>query len=437
MFLMVVVVVVVVVLGGRVGKTVLPFSSGELYTPTYESSSNTTHAFRSKMSAPQKSKGSKRTRTAATPSFTASQMVQARAAVQGTILSMEEWSSSPVWVEPETKYYKIGDTGNLYLVPCEWRGEAGVHLRHYLPVLNSKLEPCAGLIPTKDGVLFRLDEIVNLRDYAPQITRWVQTVEAGQLPVGDAKILRHSLSGVVDRGAPTTKCTPTQPATELKGKHEMYVELMPPASNPPTTTLYGHYVRITRYGKDRNVINLTTGQWNDLSGYSEFICPIVASFKRPSEPSTQLEATSLPAVVGCDVSQWSLTEVDKHLNACLITVVTRLLQKHANLPASERAERLNSLTAGDVFQEAALGRKDRQNFAFLAGIRRVATILSDIQATDKTGQRTQGQMLLEWYDKRLVVLVPAEPTSPVGSMPALVISEDDADDGEEGGMLVL
>jgi hypothetical protein len=47
MFLMVVV-VVVVVLGGRVGKTVLPFSSGELYTPTYESSSNTTHAFRSK-----------------------------------------------------------------------------------------------------------------------------------------------------------------------------------------------------------------------------------------------------------------------------------------------------------------------------------------------------------------------------------------------------
>jgi hypothetical protein len=212
----------------------------------------------------------------------------------------------------------------------------------------------------------------------------------------------------------------------------MYVELMPPASNPPTTPLYGHYVRITRYGKDRNVINLTTRQWNDLSGYSEFICPIVASFKRPSEPSSQLEATSLPAVVGCDVTQWSLTEVDKHLNACLITVVSRLLKKHAHLSASEQAERLNSLTAGDVFQEAALGRKDRQNFAFLASIRRVATILSDIQATDKTGQRTQGQMLLEWYDKR----AKPEPTSPVGSMPALVISEDD-DDVEDGGMLAL
>jgi hypothetical protein len=216
----------------------------------------------------------------------------------------------------------------------------------------------------------------------------------------------------------------------------MYVELMPSASNPPTTTLYGHYVRITRYGKDRNVIDLTTRQWNDLSGYSAFIRPIVASFKRPSEPSTQLEATSLPAVVGCDVSQWSLTEVDKHLNACLITVVTRLLQQHAHLPAREQAVRLNSLTTGDVFQVAALGRKDRQIFAFLAGIRRAATILSDIQATDKTGQRTQGQMLLARYFKRLVV-VPPEPTSPVSSMPTLVISEDDADDGEDCGTVAL
>jgi hypothetical protein len=63
----------------------------------------------------------------------------------------------------------------------------------------------------------------------------------------------------------------------------------------------------------------------------------------------------------------------------------------------------------------------------------VATILSDIQATDKTGQRTQGQMLLEWYDKRGAK---PEPTSPVDPRPALVISEDD-DDVEDGGMLAL
>jgi hypothetical protein len=46
-----------------------------------------------------------------------------------------------------------------------------VHLRHYLPVLNSTMDPSYDLIPTKDGVLFLLDEIVTLRDFAPRITR--------------------------------------------------------------------------------------------------------------------------------------------------------------------------------------------------------------------------------------------------------------------------
>jgi hypothetical protein len=74
-----------------------------------------------------------------------------------------------------------------------------VHLRHYLPVLNSTMEPSCDLIPTKDGVLFLLDEIVTLRDFAPQITRWVQTVEDDQFPVGDTTILHHCLSVIVDR----------------------------------------------------------------------------------------------------------------------------------------------------------------------------------------------------------------------------------------------
>jgi hypothetical protein len=223
------------------------------------------------------------------PARTSADMKQASIVTRSDMLPTENRSTRPAWTQPETKYYKVGETGGLYAVPCRWLGEPGMHLRHYVPTADNKVGPCGGLWPTKDGVHFRLEELMNLRDYAPQITRWVRGVEGGSLLLDTTHCVRHGLSRRVVKPTPMNYChpglLPTPPSlpAELRAKNELYVELMPPAQNPAHSPLHGRYVRITRYGQARNVVNLRTREWNDLAGYMVFICDVVATFSRPDQ----------------------------------------------------------------------------------------------------------------------------------------------------------
>jgi hypothetical protein len=253
------------------------------YACRYETwAANAPYVFSSNMAAPLISKVPKRTRA---------DMEQVSIVTMLDMLPTENRSTRSAWTQPETKYYKVGETGGLYAVPCAGQrgGAPGMHLRHYVPTADNKVESCGGLMPTKDGVLFRLEEIMNLRDYAPQITRWVRGVEGGSLLLGTTQCVRHGLSRRVVKPTPMNYChpglLPTPPSlpAELRAKNELYVELMPPAQNPAHSPLHGRYVRITRYGQARNVVNLRTREWNDLAGYMVFICDAVATFSRPDQ----------------------------------------------------------------------------------------------------------------------------------------------------------